>query len=60
MGKIAEIGRIAPERATRIIDATGKVVTPGFIDVHGHLEGNIEESPSGKLSANGGYIGHYG
>lgn len=44
-GRIAEIGRIAKKRAARIIDAAGKIVAPGFIDVHGHLEGNIEESP---------------
>ncbi|MGI8468686.1 MAG: N-acyl-D-amino-acid deacylase family protein [Pyrinomonadaceae bacterium] len=44
-GRIVEIGRIKPERASRVIDARGKVVSPGFIDVHGHLEGGIEKMP---------------
>jgi len=44
-GRIAEIGRIAPERASSIVDARGKTVAPGFIDVHGHLEGGIDKMP---------------
>ena len=34
-GKIAWAGREMPE-ADRLIDATGKIVTPGFIDIHMH------------------------
>ena len=43
-GRIAEIGQIAPERAGRVIDARGKIVAPGFVDVHGHLEENLDDS----------------
>lgn len=34
-GKVAWVGRERPE-ADRTIDATGKIVTPGFIDIHMH------------------------
>jgi len=36
--KIVEIGKIAPGPAGKVIDATGKVVSPGFIDMHGHSD----------------------
>ena len=38
-GKVAEVGPglRAPDASTKIIDATGKVVTPGFVDLHVHL-----------------------
>jgi len=42
-GRIAAIGRITNE-ARLIIDATGLVVTPGFIDVHTHAE-DIDDLP---------------
>jgi len=38
-GKVAAIGRSLPrENATRVIDAAGKLVLPGGIDVHTHLD----------------------
>jgi N-acyl-D-aspartate/D-glutamate deacylase len=37
-GRIARIGRIAPETAAKVIDARGQVLAPGFIDVHTHVE----------------------
>lgn len=39
-GRIAEIGAIA-DSATRIIDAAGCVVAPGFIDMHTHLDAQV-------------------
>ncbi|MDA3041025.1 MAG: amidohydrolase family protein [Actinomycetota bacterium] len=36
-GKVAVIGTIDGEAAT-VIDATGKIVTPGFIDIHTHYD----------------------
>ncbi|MCD8086908.1 MAG: dihydroorotase [Clostridiales bacterium] len=36
-GKIAWIGRQAPEEADQVLDAQGLVVSPGLIDMHVHL-----------------------
>jgi len=36
-GKISEIGRnLSPSAGAKVIDATGKFVTPGIIDAHAH------------------------
>lgn len=36
--KIAFIGRLNDENAGEVIDAKGAVVSPGFIDIHGHSD----------------------
>ena len=36
--RIAAVGRLGNAEATRVIDATGMVVTPGFIDLHTHSD----------------------
>lgn len=38
-GKIAKIGRFEAPNAKQTIDANNKIVAPGFIDVHAHVEG---------------------
>ena len=45
-GKIIKVGYINDIQATRTIDAKGFVVAPGFIDVHGHIEGGIIITPT--------------
>ncbi len=43
-GRIAAIGHdLGP--ATRVIDATGALVTPGFVDIHCHYDGQVEWDP---------------
>jgi N-acyl-D-amino-acid deacylase len=44
-GRIAAVGRLAGTRAKRVIDATGLVVAPGFIDLLGQSEYNVLVDP---------------
>lgn len=46
-GRIAAIGRLGAASADRTIDAARRVLTPGFIDVHTHIEGDVEKFPRG-------------
>ena len=40
-GKIAKIGTIKPSKDDEIVDATGLVLAPGFIDIHNHSESGL-------------------
>ena len=44
-GRIAAIGALTAQSATRTVDAAGKVLAPGFIDAHTHVEGGIDKNP---------------
>jgi N-acyl-D-amino-acid deacylase len=44
-GRIAGVGKFSRASADRTIDAKERVVAPGFIDVHTHIEGEIEKVP---------------
>jgi len=43
--KIVEIGDLSGAKATRVIDASGLYVSPGFIDLHNHADRNIRDNP---------------
>jgi N-acyl-D-aspartate/D-glutamate deacylase len=42
--KIVEIGKIEDE-GKKVIDAAGKIVTPGFVDIHTHYDGQVTWDP---------------
>jgi len=43
--KIVKIGQLSGEKATRVIDAKGRFVAPGFIDGHSHSDLHIFIEP---------------
>ncbi len=45
-GQIKAIGKLGKWTAPKIIDASGKIVAPGFIDVHTHIEGDEKRQPT--------------
>ena len=45
-GRIVGVGHFPNASAARAIDARERIVAPGFIDVHVHIEGNVERNPS--------------
>ncbi|SJZ79519.1 N-acyl-D-amino-acid deacylase family protein [Sediminibacterium ginsengisoli] len=44
-GKIIRTGKLGNWKADKIIDATGLIVAPGFIDVHTHIEDDEKRAP---------------
>ena len=48
-GRIATIGRIR-ESAREVIDAEGRVVSPGFVDGHTHMDAQVFWDPLGTSS----------
>jgi N-acyl-D-amino-acid deacylase len=58
-GRIVAVGRLANAKATRVVDATGKFVAPGFIDIHSHADdgarargGFRDENPQVRAAPN--------
>jgi len=58
-GRVADIGIVGDRitavgdcvgSAERVIDATGKLVTPGFVDIHTHLDAQLAWDPIGTVS----------
>ena len=58
-GRIVAMGRLGNATAKRVIDATGKFVSPGFIDIHSHADdgarargGFRDENPQVRAAPN--------
>jgi N-acyl-D-aspartate/D-glutamate deacylase len=47
--RIVKVGYVA-ERGRRELDASGKVVTPGFVDIHTHLDAQLAWDPIASSS----------
>jgi N-acyl-D-amino-acid deacylase len=50
-GVIVEIGKLPDAKAHRVVDATGKLVVPGFIDLHSHAESGLVSNDPARRSA---------
>ncbi|UKJ06919.1 N-acyl-D-amino-acid deacylase family protein [Solitalea lacus] len=45
-GKIVKIGQIDTTKAKKVINVNNRIVAPGFIDIHTHIEGDEEKTPT--------------
>ena len=63
-GRIAEIGRDVSASGSRVIEARGKVVSPGFIDIKTHSDWTLPLMPQAESKIRQGVttevIGHCG
>jgi len=50
-GRIAKIGRIRSHEGAKVVDASGLVVAPGFIDLHTHYDAQIFWDPYLTISS---------
>jgi N-acyl-D-aspartate/D-glutamate deacylase len=48
-GRITQIGDLGPLEAANVLDCTGRVVTPGFIDIHSHADWLLPGADHGAL-----------
>ncbi len=50
-GRITRLGKLDGAEAASRIDASGKVVTPGFVDLHTHLDAQVGWDPQLRSSS---------
>ncbi|MFH1085969.1 MAG: amidohydrolase family protein [Chloroflexota bacterium] len=46
-GRIAAVGDLGQAEAERTLDCAGHCISPGWVDIHGHADGNVLEHPLG-------------
>jgi len=46
--RIVEVGRLAGATARHVIDAHGKIVSPGFVDAHSHSDWSLFANPTAE------------
>ncbi len=49
-GRVRKIGRISGNSAGRVLDASGCIVAPGFVDLHTHYDAQIHWDPYCTIS----------
>ncbi len=49
-GRIAKMGRVKASEAKEVIDATGLIVAPGFVDLHTHYDAQVHWDPYCTIS----------
>ena len=52
--RILEVGNLQPFDGEEIIDGEGKILAPGFIDSHSHVEGSLAKYPEALAALNQG------
>jgi N-acyl-D-amino-acid deacylase len=50
-GRIARIGRIRSSNGARVLDASGLIVAPGFVDLHTHYDAQLFWDPYCSISS---------
>ena len=53
-GRIAAIGDLASKSSDRMLDISGQIVAPGFIDIHTHYDAQVFWDPTLSPSSNHG------
>ncbi|MBU7576879.1 MAG: serine hydrolase [Flavihumibacter sp.] len=52
--KILAVGELQPFPGESVVDGGGKILAPGFIDTHSHLEGSLQSKPQALAALNQG------
>ncbi len=52
--RIIEAGNLTAYEGEQVIDGEGKILSPGFIDSHSHLEGSLKKYPEALAALNQG------